>query len=168
MVGRRQRSTAQGDLHVGKFTSLGAFRQMGTYFLTVCFHMDSPLPAPRHLPLRIRRRLRPRLHQGRIAEGCAVEWIGGSRRARCAGEGQCTVQPRICAGEFRPSCKDADLRGSRDRWRAHNGLCAVGLACCYRGVVRNLLYRLASIRKTRAHVEGFSYSRPCAVTSASC
>jgi hypothetical protein len=46
--------------------------------------MDSPLQLPRRPPRRIRRRPQQRRRQDRIAEGCAVEWIYGSRHARCA------------------------------------------------------------------------------------
>jgi hypothetical protein len=69
--------------------------QMATYSLDVCVHMDFPLPAPRHLRLRIHRQLRQCHHRRHIAEGCAAKYICGSRRARCAAGVSGLARPEV-------------------------------------------------------------------------
>lgn len=166
MAGRRQRSVVQEDLQLDQSTTRSAFMHMGTYSQAVCFHTGFLLQAPRHLRLRTRRRLRLCHHRRHIAEDYAVEYIGGSRRARCAAGGQRTVSRRDDGG-IRPSCKDAGLRESRGRLRARNGLCAVGCACCCRGRFRSLQCRLAKVRTTETDETWCSYSRPSAASSSS-
>lgn len=167
MVVRQQRLVAQEGLQLGQLMMRSVFAHIGTYAPAVCFHKDSLLPALRHLRLRIRHQLRLYHRRRHIAEDCAVKYIGGSRRARCAARGQRTVSRRGDESGIRPSCKDAGLRESRDRLRARNGLCAVGLACCYRVRFRSLQCRLARVRTTKIETTRHPYSRPFATSSSS-
>lgn len=49
-----------------------------------------------------------------------------------------------------PSCKDADQRESRGRWRAHSELCASNPASCCSRVFRNLQCRLRGVSTATA------------------
>jgi hypothetical protein len=60
------------------------WRVEAAYSLTVCCHTGSPQQARHLLRRHIRRRARQCRRRGRSEEGCAVGWICGSRRARCA------------------------------------------------------------------------------------
>jgi len=69
---------------------------------------------------------------------------------RCGGS-VCYMHPT--AQLYIPFCRDADLRESRGRWRAHNVLCASNPASCRSTVFRNLLCRLGDVNKVTAEAK---------------